>query len=391
MVSTMKYFFNVIKSEYKHFFKESGAMLIMIIGVIAYSIFYMFPYSSEVIKDVPVAVIDNDCSSLSKEFIRRLDASDSLKVVSKQIDVNTAKNKFFNNEIRGYIIIPNTFEKDILRGKQSVVSLYADSSYLILYKSVYSGTFQTATELGARIEVGKMMKKGMPKQLAMAIKQPFEFVTTPLYNPAGGYATYVYPMILILILHQTLVVGIGLMQGTKYELKESFCEEKKSNLNIDILAKCTAYVVLYLFYSIFYFLIYPALVVYPMSYNIIPLFMLLVPLFYGAALFSYTISYFFKTRESALLLLVVTSLIFIFIPGLIWPREAIPNVINIISFFVPATCGVDGIIKINQMNATFWDVKYDFLWLIFLCVLYFYTAKSVITKNCSKIGVNKKD
>ena len=40
----MKKLLGIIKDEYAHFFYESGAMLIMIIGVVAYSIFYMFPY-----------------------------------------------------------------------------------------------------------------------------------------------------------------------------------------------------------------------------------------------------------------------------------------------------------------------------------------------------------
>ena len=91
-----------------------------------------------------------------------------------------------------------------------------------------------------------------------------------------------------------------------------------------------------------------------------------------------------------MLILVVTSLIFIFLPGLIWPKEAIPQWLNIVAYFIPATCGVDGIIKVNQMNATFWNVKYDFLWLIFLCGLYFASSIYVIKKKFHKDDLNEK-
>lgn len=379
----MKKLLGIIKDEYTHFFHESGAMLIMIVGVIVYSVFYMFPYSTEIIKNAPIGVIDFDGSKMSQEFVRNLDATDYCDVATTPVSINDAKMQFYQGKIKGYVVVPKDFEKDIKRGKQATISMYADSSYLIIYKTVYTGVLQTAVYSGARLEVGKLLKQGVPKQMAMALNQPFEFVSVPLYNPAGGYATYVYPVILILILHQTLLVGIGLMQGTRQELREKYCLRKEDTA-ITLFGRSTAYVLLYMFYSIFYFIIYPEIVIYPMSYNLIPLILLLIPLFYGAAFFSHTISYFFKKRESSLLVLVVTSLIFIFLPGLIWPREAIPALVNLVSFFIPATCGVDGIIKVNQMDATFWQVKYDFLWLIFLCILYFKLAIMAINKKCNK-------
>ena len=385
----MKKLIDIIKDEFDLFRKESGAMLIMIIGVVAYSIFYMLPYSTEIIKEAPIGVVDFDGTKMSHEFIRNLNATDSVNVVSRLVSIDEAKHQFYKGNIKGYVIVPRDFQKEIKRGSQAVVSTYADSSYLIIYKTIYSAVVQTAINYGAKIEVGKLLKKGMPKDVAMTVKQPFEFVQVPLYNPAGGYETYVYPVILILILHQTLVVGIGLMQGTRHELKENYCK-KEEDIPITLFGRCTAYVLLYMFYSIFYFLIYPAIGKYPMSYNLLPLILILITMFYGAGFFSHTISYYFKKRESSLLILVVTSLIFIFLPGLIWPKEAIPQWLNIVAYFIPATCGVDGIIKVNQMNATFWNVRYDFLWLIFLCWLYFATSIYVIKKKFHKDDLNEK-
>ncbi len=366
----MKTFLSIIKSEFNHFLHEHGAMLIMVVGVVVYSLFYAMPYSSEVIKNAPIAVIDFDRTNLSREFTKNLNATDYINIVSTPTSLQDAQKDFYSNKTRGIVIIPKDFEKNILRGKQSTISLYADTSYLIIYKSVYTGTLQTAMSMGAKIEIGKLMKSGVPKQLAMTLKQPFEFIQIPLYNAAGGYETYVYPSILVMILHQTLVIGLGLMQGTRNELKENYCK-KEEDIPFTLFARCTTYVLLYLFYSLIIFLIFPAIFIYPMSYNIIPLFALLIPMYYSAAFFSHSISYFFKTRESALLILVVTSLIFIFLPGFIWPKEAMPTWINILAEFIPATSGVDGIIKINQMSGTFWNIRFNFIWLVFLCVFYF--------------------
>jgi ABC-2 type transport system permease protein len=371
---------NIIKREFKNFLNEPGALLIMIIGVFAYSLFYSIPYSAEIIKEVPIGLIDMDNTEFSAKFIRNLNTSDYINITKTSSSLEEAQNDYYKNKIKGFVIIPKDFERDIKRGKQATISLYTDTSYMIVYKAIYTGIAQTAMETAARIEIAKLMKEGVPKQLAKCIKQPFQFIQTPMYNAIGGYKTYVYPVILILILHQTLLVGIGLIQGTANELKYKFCE-KKENLPLTLFGKATTYVLLYLFYSIIIFLIYPALFTFPMSYNLIPLFILLVLLLYAAAFFAYTLSYFFRTRESSLLILVVTSLMFIFIPGLIWPRESIPQVINVFSFFIPATCGIDGIIKIDQMGANLSDIIYDILWLAFLCILYFNLSIKVLREK----------
>ena len=132
----MKNFLSIVKSEFNHFFHEYGAMLIMVVGVIVYSLFYAMPYSSEVIKDAPVAVIDFDRTNLSREFTKNLNATDYVKVVSTPTSMHEAQKDFYNNKTRGIAVIPKDFEKDILRGRQSTIAIYADTSYLIIYKAV---------------------------------------------------------------------------------------------------------------------------------------------------------------------------------------------------------------------------------------------------------------
>lgn len=375
----IKKFLRIMKNEYRRFFHDAGSVLIMVVGVFAYSVFYSIPYANEIIRDVPIAVADMDNSEFSKDFIRMLDSNDNLAVVRRTSNVAEAKDLFYSNDVKGYVIIPDDFEKDIKNGVQAHVSMYADSSYLIIYKAVATGVTQTAVSLGVGIEVATLAKQGVPVQMAKAIKQPFEFVSTPVYNPAGGYATYVYPVVLILILHQTIIVGLGLLLGTRNEKKRSFCLRSQSRPMV-LVARATCYVLLYLLYSVLYFLIYPMIVNYPMAYNVLPLLIFLIPFFYSIVFFAHVLSVFFNTRESSLLIFVVMSLILVFLPGFMWPKEAIPTYLNVISFFIPATKGVDGIMKLNQMNASFYQVLGDFFVMVFLMILYYFLALKVACK-----------
>lgn len=375
----MKKFFDIIKEEFNTFIKDQGVILIMVIGVIFYSLFYAVPYANEVVKEVPLGVVDLDNTTVSREFIRSLDTTDYVNIVEKLPSLNEAQKKYYEGKISGFAIIPKDFQKDIYRGKQANLSLYVDSAYLIIYKAIYTGVMQTALETGARVEVGKLVKSGIPKQTALALKQPYQFVQVPLYNPAGGYETYVYPVILMMILHQTLIVALGMLQGTRNEKKIRYCKNDKE-IPLTLFARATFYVILYLLYGAFIFLICPALCRYPMSYNILPLFVLYASMLYAGAFFAQVISYGFRTRESSLMILVVTSLVFIFLPGLIWPKEAIPSVVNICAMFIPATPAIDGITKVNVQSANFTQVYLNFIWLAFLSVLYFVSAVFVTKK-----------
>ncbi len=57
----------------------------------------------------------------------------------------------------------------------------------------------------------------MTRDQALAARDPLPVVDRPLYNPAEGYASYIVPSILVLILQQTLLIGIGLLGGTARE------------------------------------------------------------------------------------------------------------------------------------------------------------------------------
>ncbi|MCQ2958049.1 MAG: ABC transporter permease [Candidatus Gastranaerophilales bacterium] len=376
----MMKFLSIIKDEYKNFLADTGVLLIMIAAVVAYAFWYVMPYQQEVMKEIPVGVVDLDNSDFSRDYVRDLNITDVLKIKKRSMSIHDAEIAFYKDEIRGFVVIPKDFEKDLLKGKQVNVSLYGDSAYLIVYKTLYAAVAQTSIATGGKIEVAKMMKQGLKKKQALTVKQPFEFVQVPLFNPVGGYKSYVYPVILVMILHQTMILGLGLMQGTRNEKKKKYCKNAK-DLPLTLFARSTFYVLLYLLYGLVAFFIFPELFVYPMHYNPVPLLGIYILMLYTVCFFAQTISYFFRIREAALLVMVVTSLVFIFIPGLIWPRESIPAFINIFSFFIPATCGIDGIIKINQNGAGFINIIYDYLWLMFLCLLYFGSAILLTKKS----------
>ncbi len=61
------------------------------------------------------------------------------------------------------------------------------------------------------------MARGIMQEQAVSTRDPLPLISFPLFNATGGYATYVVPAVLVLMLQQTLLIGVGLLSGTQRE------------------------------------------------------------------------------------------------------------------------------------------------------------------------------
>lgn len=375
--------FRFFKKEYlfelKRIFTDPGAILILVLAAILYSAVYSLPYSTEVIKDVPIGVCDNDNTKTSRDFIQKIDSNPYVQIVSKPINLEEAKRQLNKQEIYAYVEIPSDFAKDIKQGEKTSVSVYTDSGYLIVYRQIMTNLNLVTGTVSKGIEIKNIVKETENFDKAIDAAMPVNISETPLFNSAGGYESYIFPSVLILILQQTMLVGIGLLCGTDRE-KGLFKGISEKEIPFMVLARSSAYVTIYLFHSGLYFLVIPKICGYPLYMNIPLLILLIIPYLYSTAFLGQTLTFFFEKRESSLISLVVLSLPLAFLPGIIWPKEAIPELIRWLSMLLPSTSGVDAIVKVNQMGAGLKEIGLPLSVLILLMVSYFFTAKMVFKK-----------
>jgi len=375
--------FRFFKKEYlfelKRIFTDPGAILILVLAAILYSAVYSLPYSTEVIKDVPIGVCDNDNTKTSRDFIQKIDSNPYVQIVSRPINLEEAKRQLNKQEIYAYVEIPSNFAKDIKQGEKTSVSVYTDSGYLIVYRQIMTNLNLVTGTVSKGIEIKNIVKETGNFDKAIDAAMPVNISETPLFNSAGGYESYIFPSVLILILQQTMLVGIGLLCGTDRE-KGLFKGISEKEIPFMVLARSSAYVTIYLFHSGLYFLVIPKICGYPLYMNIPLLILLIIPYLYSTAFLGQTLTFFFEKRESSLISLVVLSLPLAFLPGIIWPKEAIPELIRWLSMLLPSTSGVDAIVKVNQMGAGLKEIGLPLSVLILLMVCYFFTAKMVFKK-----------
>lgn len=369
------YFF---KNELKTIFTDAGAVLLFMVALVIYPLLYSVAYQKEVIRDIPVAVVDLDHTALSRQAARMADASEQLKVVFKAVSLKDAENLFYDGKVKGVILIPDHFEKDVLSGKQSNMVVYSDASYFLLYKQVYAGAVYSVGTLSGGIEIKRMLAEGKSVKQAFDQQEPLKVQSRYLYNPSGGYGSFVLPGIVILILQQTMLIGIGMLGGTSRE-KNMFhiihdkVNEKWGSIPV-ILGKSFAYVFIYIFNALFTMVILHKWLNFPDNMNFMHTVLLLIPFLFATAFMGLSISVFFRERVYSLLFMVFLSPIVLFLSGLSWPASAIPRGLYAAAHLFPSTTMIPAYIRMRISGATINQVSGDWLFLTIQMIIYFVIA-----------------
>ena len=78
------------RQEMRQVLRDEGVLIFFIIVPLAYPLIYSWIYNNEVVRDVPVVVVDDNNSSLSRQFTRMADASADVKVLCHAADIDEA-------------------------------------------------------------------------------------------------------------------------------------------------------------------------------------------------------------------------------------------------------------------------------------------------------------
>ena len=207
--------FYIWKREFQTTFRDQGVLIFFILVPLGYPLLYSFIYDNEVVREVPAVVVDDSHSSLSREYLRKVDATPDIQIVAYCADMEEAKQMLKNRLAYGIIYIPSDFSDNIAKGKQTQVSIYCDMSGLLYYKSMLIAN--TAVSLDMNKDI-KIARSGNTTERQDEITgYPIEYEEISIFNPTAGFAAFLIPAVLVLIIQQTLLLGIGLAAGTARE------------------------------------------------------------------------------------------------------------------------------------------------------------------------------
>lgn len=371
--------FYIWKEEFKNTFKDSGVMIFFFLVPFIYPLLYSFIYNNEVVREAKLVVVDQCDVPLSREFTRRVDASAEVKVVKSVNDMEEARRMLDEKEAFGILQIPSDFSKKMHQGEQATVSLYCDMSALLFYKAFLVTATDVSLDMGAEWTAHNH-PQSTDEQQAITVK-PIQSESIVLFNTQNGFASFLVPAILILVIQQTLILGIGMAGGTareknRFKTLVPLTKHFNGTLRI-VLGKSLSYLMIYTVICLWVFVMVPHIFSFPQVGQPLDIFLFLLPYLFACIFFSMTLSGFVKRREDVMMLFVFTSVILVFISGVSWPMYSIPPFWKALGYLFPSTEGIQGYIRISTSGATLNEVAHEYRTLWIQAGFYFITACTI--------------
>src|SRR5258707_3183058 len=315
----------VFRHELRRIFALRPVFSVLVVGSALYAAFYPQPYLNETLRNMPIAVVDSDGASGSRELARRIDATPDIAVTLVLPDVASAEREVFARKIFGILAIPKNFERDLLHGRASPVALYADASYFLLYQRVSGGVVAVARTLGVEVEIARLIGIGVDPVLAAAASDPLQLTAVPLFNPQGGYATYVLPGAFVLLLQQILLMGVGLLGNLpRVDPGISASDGSRPGPPATVVGKLLAYLLFEAFILPLYLVALPYFYGLPRLGGVVPILIMAVPFVLAVSGLGLVVAAIFRSPLRVQLVLATIGLPFFFLSGFAWPGGVIP-------------------------------------------------------------------
>ena len=366
----------VWRQEIKQIVHDEGVLIFCVIVPLVYPLLYSWIYNNEVVREVPVVIVDQSHSQQSRQFIRMVDASPDVRVLCYAADLDDAQSLVSRQVAKGVYLIPADFATNLNRMQQGVISVYCDMSLMLAYKAIYQTSVAVTQAMGAEIQ--RKVSGNYTVREDLITTRPLDFEDVPIFNPAGGYGNFIIPAVIMLIIQQTLILGIGLAAGTARE-RNRYSDLVPINrcyggIYRIVTGKALCYLMVYAIMAAYLTIVVPRIFSFIALIQWQDLLALMLPYLLACVFFGMTVSCLVHYRENVMLLVVFISVPLLFMTGVSWPQSAIPGFWQGVSWLFPSTFGVRAFVRMNTMGGVLSDVVPEIRYLWIQAAAYFGTA-----------------
>lgn len=314
-------------------------LMLAVVSVLFYAFYYPAPYSQQQVIALPIAVVDQDDSAVSRALVTSLAETHAVRVAARTPDLAQAERMLRDREVDGILL----FSRDLTSAARTFhpgagVALIVNGAYFVRAE----GIARTLGDIvGDRLEeLSTKIDPAIRRSAAVPIR------VQPLFNTTDGYRDYVFPAIANIILQQTLLFTCARLIA---ERRRRGGWHERAPAALGTLAACVVIGMLAQFF-VFGFAFWIQDV--PRGGNI-PGLLIAVPIFATAvSSMGLAIGSFFRNGDDALKLLMPTSVPLVFLAGFAWPLNEMPGWLSTLAWLSPATAAMHLFIRFNQMQAS---------------------------------------
>ena len=344
-------------------FRDQGVVIFFLVLNALYPVLYALIYNPEVVRDERVVVVDDNRTAMSRDLVRRMDATQEVAIAGYAANMQEAQEAMHRKACYGILYIPRDFAQSVGRGEQGNVSLYCDMSVMMRYKAMFTALTGVTQAMG-----GEKMAAVVEPVVSMS-GAIVENRQVPVGNPAMGIASAVLLFILPLVLQQSMILGIAMLHGGSIERRRRNGGRDplavEASPGATIVGKMMCHQIIYVIPVIYVLHYVPLMFGFPQYGNLLHIICLAVPFIVGVSFMGQTLSAVVNERESVFLLFVFSSVVFVFLVGVSWPRYLMSRLWYVVGDCVPSTWMANGYVLMQTNGATLYQVQHHY-WMLWL-------------------------
>ena len=226
----------------------------MVVFPLIVVLFFTTMLDDGVALDLPVGVVDQDNSAMSRGLVRNLDAMQSSRVVYRFANVTEARNAMQEGRVYAYLLIPEGTAEKLLSGRQPKISYYYTMTCLTAGSMAMKDMKTIGTLGSAAVGQSTLAAKGASKEQIKAALQPVTVDAHMIANPQGSYnyslTTVFVPGILMLFMALLAAYAAGMEM--KFDTGKEWLATAGDNILVAILGKYIVHALVFLLVIFFY-------------------------------------------------------------------------------------------------------------------------------------------
>lgn len=337
--------------EWKRIFSIPNFYVVLLIIPPVIFLFYGFIYQKQFARELPMAVWDEDGSSISRTLTDMMEQNENIHFTHVVFSNAEIEKLMKEGKIFGAVHFPKNMEADAKKNHQSNITLYTNGAYLVPAKMIYKGAAEIIIKAGLAVVLQKAEKQGMAADKANTLVQPIKLNTTVLYNPDFNYQLYLTPGLVTVGLQMALIVASVLILNLEFkkETIDSLLKISTSSSQI-VIGKMLAHLcIAWLLFILISFVVFPVFDLHKpktdFSFFILYTLLALACIGIGMMLSAISNNLLFVVDVA----LFFTSPAFVF-SGFTFPRWAMPWYDQLYADIMPYTHFLDGFIKLYFME-----------------------------------------
>lgn len=341
----MKNIFKILRTELHRILHNYDILLIILAAPVFYALFYGSVYINKLETNVSVAFVDEDKSELSRKIADDIDAHPSLNITSMPVSLEQAKSELINGNVQGIIIADKGLSNNLKSHKHGYISLYLNTNRFLAANDINKAVNEIVSRYNYGIRLKYFESTGTNTTIAMQNIIPIKYDIRPVFNISESYGDFLIPGVLILILQQTLLIGLGVSTATYNSLRKNDVRE--------LITKTLLYIVIYSIFALIFFTVIVSIFKIEYSGSTIAGVLLTLIFLINVAIMAILLGLLIKNKFFILILIAFSSYPIFLLSGYSWQMSWMPKILIPFSYLFPSTPYLNGMLKLISKGAGF--------------------------------------